>query len=152
MVAVRIVDQPGTGLGLVTEVALREGDVVASICGAEYRSHPTRTSIQIADDRHMDGLQVVAYLNHSCDPGTYVDVRALTVIAARNLVPGDALTFFYPSTEWAMACPFVCACASDGCLGRVHGAQRVPTAVLSRYRLSAHIRELVTVRDAAAAP
>ncbi|GHI06169.1 hypothetical protein AQI88_28845 [Streptomyces cellostaticus] len=82
MVTVRIVEQPGAGRGLVTENALREDDVVATICGAECRSYPTRTSVQIAADRHIDGLQVVAYLNHSCEPSTYVDVKALTVTAA----------------------------------------------------------------------
>ncbi|RLU83573.1 SET domain-containing protein-lysine N-methyltransferase [Streptomyces griseocarneus] len=145
----RIVDRPGTGRGLITEVPFREGDVVARIHGHVYRTHPTRTTIQAAVGRHIDDLRALSCINHSCDPSTHVDVTALTVTAVRDLVAGDELTYFYPSTEWAMAVPFDCACAGEKCLGRIDGAWRVPTAVLARYRLNAHIRELAAARDAA---
>lgn len=148
----RIVDRPGTGRGLVTEVPFGEGDVVARIHGHEYRTRPSRTTIQAAADRHIDNLRALACLNHSCDPSVHVDVTALTVTAVRDLAAGDELTFFYPSTEWAMAVPFDCACGGEGCLGRIDGAWHVPTAVLARYHLNAHIRELAAARDAAAGP
>ncbi|EST27292.1 hypothetical protein [Streptomyces roseochromogenus] len=51
MVAVRIVDQPGTGLGLVTEVARREGDVVATIHGAEHRCREAEAAMDRAESR-----------------------------------------------------------------------------------------------------
>ncbi|MGW2190686.1 SET domain-containing protein-lysine N-methyltransferase [Streptomyces sp. NPDC001667] len=149
MPTVRIIDQPGAGRGLVTAIPLREGDVVARIRGHRFRDRPTRTSLQVAAGRHLDIPGTLAYLNHSCDPSTYVDVGTLEVVATRDLAAGEALTFFYPATEWEMASPFTCACASRHCLGRIRGARVVPTAMLARYRLSPHIQALAAARDAA---
>jgi hypothetical protein len=74
-----------------------------------------------------------AYLEHACQPNTRVDVAARTVVARRPIAPGERLTFFYPSTEWAIAERFACRCGQPGCLGSMGGARDLPAGeVLAR--------------------
>lgn len=50
--------------------------------------------------------------------------------------------FFYPSTEWHMAQPFSCACATPSCRGLIGGAEAMTGEQLAGYWLSGHIRAL----------
>ncbi len=144
----RLLKEPNDGSRLIAEVAFKEGDLIVRIVPDVYLSQPTWSSVQVAADRHVDELGVLAYLNHSCAPNTYVDVSTLAVMAAREVASGEELTFFYPSTEWEMARPFTCWCAADVCLGQIGGAKTVPTSILAHHRLSPHIRALLALRDA----
>jgi hypothetical protein len=127
---------------LVAARPFSAGDVIARFAGYQELPHPTRYSIQISPQRHIDDLGALANLNHSCAPSTLVDTEALTLVAARDLAAGDELTYFYPSTEWEMSVPFTCLCGAPECLGRVAGAKHVPPTRLRRYVLNRHIREL----------
>jgi hypothetical protein len=62
----------------------------------------------------------------------------------RPLVEGDALTFFYPSSESSMVQPFKCDCdAGAACLGYIAGASAIPPSLLKKYWLNQHIRTLL---------
>lgn len=135
-----------TGERLVSRVPLRPGEVVAPLTGRRV-PEADRHTIQIGRDLHLTDLGPFAYLDHSCRPAVHVDVEAMAVVALRALRPGAPLTFFYPATEWEMAEPFPCRCGAPGCVRRVAGARRLPAAVLARYELSPHVRELVAERD-----
>jgi hypothetical protein len=77
-------------------------------------------------------------------------MQALEIRAGANgLQAGQELTFFYPSTEWAMDQAFACLCGSKSCLGWISGAGDMPTAQLERFWLNAYIWEMVRERDAA---
>jgi hypothetical protein len=104
---------------------------------------PTYQTIQIGADKHIDHLDLLAYFNHSCNPNTLIDTENLSVIALRAINAGDELTFFYPSTEWEMAQPFICCCKAPGCLGLVAGAKYLSLDILNRYQLNPHILEMV---------
>ncbi|EME82606.1 uncharacterized protein MYCFIDRAFT_163973 [Pseudocercospora fijiensis CIRAD86] len=67
----------------------------------------------------------------------------------RDVKPGDALTFFYPSTEWHMDRPFECLCgAGDGvCLGTVAGADAIDEKGLEKWFFNEHIWQLVKERE-----
>ena len=65
----------------------------------------------------------------------------------RDLKPGDALTFFYPSTEWSFDEAFDCRCDAEECLGNVRGASSLPKETLERYFVNGHISELVRGRE-----
>lgn len=58
-----------------------------------------------------------------------------------SLADPQALTFFYPSTEWFMAQPFDCHCGATKCLKRISGARDIDPAVLARYQLNSHISQ-----------
>jgi hypothetical protein len=59
------------------------------------------------------------------------------------LEPGDEFTFFYPSTEWEMAQPFICNCGSEACLQLINGASHLSVETLSKYKLTDFIRQQV---------
>ncbi len=124
----------------------RAGDLVHQITGHSVTSTPTYLTIQVGPDTHIAHLGIVDFLNHSCRPNTVVDVDALTVRAARDIAPGDELTYFYPSTEWDMDRPFDCQCGEPGCVGHVAGAKYLSSDVLERHALSRHVRELLRSR------
>jgi len=136
-----------TGERLVSHVALGPGEAVAPLTGRRVPA-ADRHTIQIGRDLHLTDLGPFAYLDHSCRPTVHVDVEAMAVVALEPLAAGAPLTFFYPATEWDMAEPFPCRCGAPGCIRRVAGARRLPAAVLARYELSPHVRELVAERDA----
>jgi len=114
------------------------------------------TSVQCGPglDDNVELNSDLVFVNHSCEPNVAFDISSLDssewhVRALRDIGVGTALTFFYPSTEWAMCQPFDCRCAADSCLKRVQGA-----AYLSREELqkrgfaNSHIWAMVNRRDA----
>lgn len=68
------------------------------------------------------------------------------VVDDKPLHKGDALTFFYPSTEWEMDQPFQCICGSEECRGWISGAKTMEPAVLEEYWLNPHIAGLLNER------
>jgi hypothetical protein len=129
------------GRGLKTEHGFRRGEVLCAIpCTAKHR-RPARPTIQLNRDTHIE-IGALATLNHSCDPNVLLDTKRMVVVAARDIGPGEELTFFYPSTEWDMAAPFECVCRSPQCLGLIQGAKHLPADVLRRYFINHHILEL----------
>lgn len=105
---------------------------------------PSYRTIQTGPGSHVDDLECLAYLNHSCRPNTRIlfSQGQLLVEALCRIGCGEELTFFYPSTEWDMARPFACHCQATTCLGRIAGAKYLPPDVRARYYLSPHIHLL----------
>ncbi|MEW1676864.1 SET domain-containing protein-lysine N-methyltransferase [Streptomyces noursei] len=141
----RTVTGLAVGSGLVAGAVIEEGAEIMTLSDC-VPAEATKYTIQVERGKHVIGTDI-RFLNHSCDPSTYVDAAAGNVVATRRLVPGDELTFFYPSTEWEMASPFTCACAAPGCVGKVTGAAFLAVDVLKGYRINAHIQELLAERD-----
>lgn len=131
------------GAQLVTERSFGRGEIVALLENFAVVSHPTYQTIQIGPGEHIEGLGVIAYMNHSCDPNTHINTSTMAIVALRDIPAGEQLTFFYPSTEWELDRPFVCACGAPGCIGLVAGARFLPVSVLSRYFVNEHIRQMI---------
>ena len=136
-----IVNDAGSihGTSLVAKTPFRRGEFVLPLIG-ELAARSYRT-IQIDVGRHLDGA-LMAFMNHSCQPTSIVQARALCVRAAVDLKAGDEITFFYPSTEWDMVRPFECLCGARECIGFVAGAQYLSIDILRRYFINSHIQEL----------
>lgn len=106
----------------------------------EYVARPTYLSVQVADDRHIHlAPEFLQYINHSCEPNTFFDTKNGEVVALRNIMPNEEITFFYPSTEWSMTQPFACFCGTASCLGQIQGAFHLPKQTLTKYRFAEHI-------------
>jgi hypothetical protein len=127
------------GFSLIAEIPFAVGETIHRFSGQDIRATPTYQSIQIGANRHAFDLDIMAHMNHSCDPSTIIDAENLSVVAARPIAAGDELTFFYPSTEWDMDKPFVCRCNAPKCLGYVAGAKYLAPEVLKRYFINPHI-------------
>lgn len=133
---------PGYGKALRVQRPIPQGAVVLSLGSDVTRMPaPTVTSIQVGIGEHIDGPPTL-YLNHSCEPNVFVDAGTLTVLAIRDIQPGEDIQFFYPANEWHMSVPFDCTCGTGSCLGLISGAREIPDEVLGRYRLNDHINLL----------
>jgi SET domain len=129
--------------GLFAERGFADGELIGALpCTAEYAA-PTRFTVQVGRARHVE-VGPFAFLNHACSPSVRIDTDRMLVLAARAIAAGDELTFFYPSTEWEMACPFVCRCGDPNCIGLVAGARFLPASVMGRHPVSGHIHSLLT--------
>ena len=138
------VEQGGAkGARLVAECAFAAGEVIGRFDNHWVTHKPTYLSIQVGPDRHIENLGQFSYLNHSCAPTVVVDTERMEVRAARDIAPGDELSFFYPATEWEMARPFDCLCGAPDCLRKIAGARDLPPEALDRYEISRHIRALL---------
>jgi hypothetical protein len=145
--------EDAVGLGVFAKRALAAQRVLSDMEFGPSRTQPWRHSIQIGVHKHAEPLPAyLRYLNHSCDPNLFVDVRAMQVITLRPIAHGDELTFFYPATEWRMQSPFTCECGSPRCCGEIRGAAELPAGVLQRYRLSTVIVELISFGSTELAP
>lgn len=123
--------------------AYSTGDILGSIGIREPLKTPNYLSVQFGEFEHgLLAPEHFQYINHSCAPNIFLDVEAGQMRALRDILPGDELCFFYPSTEWRMDQAFRCHCNSADCLGLIQGAFFLSESVLARYELSGHIRQL----------
>lgn len=117
--------------GLVATKHFAVGDLILILEG-EVVDRPSRFSVQIAPDRHVEVPAEVKlarpldryrwrFLNHSCEPNAAFDDRRL--IALRPIAAAEQITFDYNTTEYDLASPFECHCGSAGCCGVVRGAR-----------------------------
>jgi len=131
----------------VSLVDLPAGAVFSKITGTKPGTK-AYTSVQVSPDSHIELESSLVFCNHSCDPSLVFDMSQMEVrvIDARPLKAGDALTFFYPSTEWDMVQPFECNCGSERCKGSIRGVKDMSEEVLSEYWLNPHIEKMLAER------
>jgi SET domain-containing protein len=110
------------GKGLFAEKEFKKGEAIIKIKG-KVIDHPTRTSIQIDTDKHLEWEEIpqIGFLNHSCSPNCYIDTKTLKLVALRDIAQGEEITFNYNSTEWEMSFPFMCLCGSKNCYKKIRG-------------------------------
>jgi hypothetical protein len=129
-------------------------DLPAGALFTRITTHTTDTpcrysSVQTSRNNHIELNSDLLYCNHSCKPSVdFVMAKMeVRVVADRPLRAGDALTFFYPTTEWEMDQPFVCKCGEKECKKQIRGAKFMARDDLKGYRLNVHIEELLRERD-----
>lgn len=134
------------GSAAISLVDLPAGAVFSKITTATP-SRKAWSSVQTGKDSHIELNSDLVFCNHSCTPSLNFDMHKMEVrvVDDRPLKRGDALTFFYPSSEWDMDQPFTCTCgAGEGvCCGMISGAKTMDVNVLGRYWLNPHIEELL---------
>ena len=127
---------------LVTKQAYKKGETICTMPSENIADKPNRFTVQISRDKHTH-VGKLAALNHSCDPNVILDTDKMTMIARRDIEKGEELSFFYPSTEWEMAAPFICLCGAANCIHVVAGARFLPLSTLETHYLNPHIRETI---------
>lgn len=127
------------GARLVVKRLFKRGELILPLLGElTAQSHKT---IQIGMSAHLRGT-LIAFINHSCSPTGIADVKALRLVANRDISAGEEITFFYPSTEWQMVRPFKCLCGTAKCIGYIAGAKYLSSDILGRYFINPHVRDL----------
>lgn len=132
-----------SGKCIIATTHIHTGTVLFTFNPACTQKEKTYQSIQVGPDQHCHVGSDLAFLNHSCNPNLIVDTKNGIVYAQKNILPGEELNFFYPSTEWDMARPFLCNCGNPGCIQYVRGAYWTPLHVLSGRFLNEHIIDLI---------
>ncbi|CEH13522.1 galactose-proton symport [Ceraceosorus bombacis] len=133
----------------------KKGETIADMSAATPSGSVRYSTVQVTEKDHIELNSDLVFCNHSCDPSVRFDVSAPAppnvskpgsswrIVAERDIREGEALTFFYPSTEWDMSQPFNCTCdGGSKCLGYVQGAKHLDSSILQKYFLNAHILRL----------
>ncbi len=116
-------------------------DTVIAEFSGQLTPTATRHTIQVGPAQHLVvDPAVLQLVCHSCRPNVRFDVTERKLISVRAIRAADELTFFYPSTEWAMVAPFNCLCGEPECFHRIDGAKSIPRERLQSYWLAPHVR------------
>ncbi len=108
--------------GLFAVEPIRSDSMIIDLRDEELLATPTRRSVQIDEGRHVIGREeTVGYLNHSCQPNTWIDLLGMCVRALRDIEQGEELTFNYLTTEYELHNSFHCDCGAPQCFGTIRG-------------------------------
>ena len=132
---------------LFAAVSFLPGDVICTFRANTTQAFATYLTVQTATNRHITLMpEFLQYINHNCAPNIFFNTASMELVCLQPMQPGDEFTFFYPSTEWEMAQPFVCNCGSTSCLQLINGASHLSVETLSKYKLTDFIRQQVRLK------
>jgi uncharacterized protein len=120
------------GKGLVAVGPIRKGEIVSRLepdqptylikdvitWSQEDQDKLLHYGYQCREDLIVEEQGVEKYMNHSCDPNTYW-LDDDTMIASRDIQPGDEITFDYATTEITIPYEMDCRCGAAICRKRV---------------------------------
>jgi SET domain-containing protein len=116
--------------GVFAREDIKKGSVILYLKGT-VSTQPSKYTIQLGNQRHLNAPAARnskdafdycwEYLNHHCEPNSYLNATELTFRALRDIASGEEITFNYLTTESEMAKPFDCTCGSPNCFGFVQG-------------------------------
>lgn len=104
------------GKGVFATGTFKKGEKLFDMNG-EIVTHPTRTSIQIGKNKHIED-DIGIYVNHHCHPTAKVNQKKRALISIKNIEIGDEITFDYNQNEDQLATPFTCHCCHKKIMGK----------------------------------
>lgn len=131
-----------------TLVAMKDfhaGELITSFQPGVVKIIPDYLTVQTGVDVHITlQPEFLQYINHSCEPNAFFNTTSMELVALKDIRVDDEFSFFYPSTEWAMAQPFYCYCGSAACLQNIQGASFLTPSQLEKYRFTDFINSQLT--------
>lgn len=128
------------GLGVFTKKSFKKGQRISyiggKICVLNIRntkdslSHPQW--IGVKKNVWIDPLYPYNYLNHSCEPSASVKGK-VTVVALKDLKPGDEVTVDYSLIEGDPRWHMYCKCGSKHCRKIIRSINFLPRNVFKNY-------------------
>lgn len=91
--------------GLFALKSFQKGESVVKVSGQKI-DHPTRTSVQVGINEHIDVQAPIMYINHRCDAN--IKLKNYTFVAIRTIEVGEEITFDYNASEDRLSNPFIC--------------------------------------------
>lgn len=141
----------GKGVGLFADKRLKKGGAVTRFrADIVPCSQASREAVRISERYCYDTrwLTAEAFINHSCNPNTRLDVAAKSYVAVKAIAKNEEITFNYLTTEWdARDEAFECRCGSRNCYGWIRGLKylsRKAQGALRPQLLSFLVRTLDT--------
>lgn len=123
---IRVIRSPIDGYGVVALRGFAEGEEIAEVDGVAWREGENvddRYSLRIDDGLYFDMVDQTRFINHSCDPNSWVEVGVTddgqvwaTVIALRPIAAGEELSYDYAFPA-NLAEP--CRCGAHNCRGLI---------------------------------
>ena len=108
--------------GLLALASIARNEILIDLNGENTFLSPTRRSLQIGERRHVFGREeTVGYLNHGCQPNSFLDFSCLCVRALTDIQAGEEVKVNYSATEYEIHASFRCDCRAPGCLGLIRG-------------------------------
>jgi len=93
--------------GLFPGNRIEKGEFIAELKGKEI-GIPTKYSIQISGNVHLEMDCKLRYMNHHCSPTAEINGRNL--VALKDIDTGEEITIDYNKTERHLSHPFQCKC------------------------------------------
>lgn len=120
------------GKGLVARAFIAEGEVIARLdpgqpltpiseiltWSPERQEAFLRYAYQCSETHYVDEHEPDRCMNHSCDPNTWWGEDD-TMIARRDIQPGEEITYDYATTEISVPFAMTCLCGSAQCRGTI---------------------------------
>lgn len=127
--------------------AYEPGELIAHFNAGSISAEPTYLTVQVGIGKHIT-LQpaFLQYINHGCEPNVFFNTTSMQLVALKQILADEEMTFFYPSTEWQMTQTFKCYCGSIQCIGDVKGAAFLTTKMQDRYQLTEFIQQQLAKR------
>ena len=110
--------QAATETGVYAARGYRQGQAVVRLEPISWRPHRDRETVQHPAGGHIHH-PVLAKVSHSCAPNCRVSFADRTLIAIRNIEPGEQITFDFRTTETRLFHPIQCRCRTPACVGRL---------------------------------
>ena len=123
----KVVYVSGKGLALFAHKEFKKGERIVPLRGVLVdAAHASPEAIQMTDKQFIDTEHYVPedFINHSCAPNTWCDMRKRWFVAIKDIPKNEELTFNYLTTEWdmkKMGTDFKCVCGSKNCFGNIRG-------------------------------
>src|ERR1700727_1104249 len=120
-----IVRECGTGRGVFAVAKILAGSVIMKYTGPLLKyeqTSPTTLALQIGPHLYIgESGQADYFVNHCCDPnaGMLIDGTDVQLIAIKNILPGQQITFDYSTTMDEDDFEFDCLCGSPKCRGEI---------------------------------
>jgi uncharacterized protein len=135
---------PATGFGNVASEPIAAGEVVAAFGGRcvtrdEFDLLPASQqvrSLQIEEHLFLAGApepEPADFVNHSCDPNCVLS-GSVILVAARDIEPGEEITYDYATSDGSDYDEFECVCGSACCRGKITGHDWMLPELQLRYR------------------
>jgi SET domain-containing protein len=130
--------------GVFTKKKFKKGETIFPVKGPVMTT-PTRYSFSLDIDKHIDPVQedgqfdLGHYLNHSCDPNTFVRIvdeqtsSHIDIVARRDIAEDEELNFDYASLEYDTIAQVACECDTLLCRGKIHGFRDLPEQIKENY-------------------
>lgn len=146
---------PNKGRGLFVLAPIKKGEWIAEWAGeifnerqlAELPSDRRSNCVQIATDGFLVPIELTDgdFINHSCQPNAGIQGDR-TLIALRDLEPGEEITYDYAMTDTSPYDEFECLCGSYECRGRVTGVDWQLPEMRKRYQgyFSSYVEKLIS--------
>ncbi|MDN5869186.1 MAG: SET domain-containing protein-lysine N-methyltransferase [Nitrococcus sp.] len=147
-------------LGVFVKRPHRAGEILCIVRGP-VRARPSRYSFCIGQGRHIEPTTTPSqpdfgrFTNHSCDPTAFARVAKDTlgvpyveVVARKDLLAGDEVTFDYASLEYDVTVSGMkCQCGKASCRSIIHGFKDLPATIVRRYTIEGMIAQHLLVRQ-----